>query len=568
MADSPCNAEQLDAIFVAAVQFIDPIIAKKDKIVPSLYRNKVERGPFQWGKTYLMKNQTHYGALPIQDSSASWSQTAPYRAPGTQGENDAGHDPCRFHGEVIEDGFEEKNFYLWEAMRRTTDICLNDILQGRFEWSQVLELKFEMLANVTIGEWEHITKDFYIDFTNKFFASPSVNQYGLLPFSANQLVFGTGLIPIPVGGLPNIGRLTQPILDRVYQWLLRQAPDAAVGTKDGMPIFGLITSPETSTEIIALDIERKRDVRYADPSLNLDGYGQVKAYQGFAHLLDVLAPRFEVDALGANLVRVYPFTQTATTVGVQANADPAYILAPFELSVIWLKNVYRANSPVASPTKISGYEFGPMDRMGTFTWLNIQERCENPHRLKGFFDALFQVSPEPLVHSNDAVSILHRRCNQLDLAYCIDDGDCDSVDFVSGAQHDVTEAVGAATQYDVTLDYKLNCGPGVEVTVAWVDAQTHVAIIVDDSAAPTYVIAFPHVLPAGWLVGPGGASTINHLTCDQCIEEPGFGDFFGNGRQNAGNPDQEVGIPAVDNSSPRGGKAAKAAAAKPEAKKE
>lgn len=569
MADSPCNAEQLDAIFVAAVPYIDPIIADKSKTIPSLYRGKIERGNFIWGRTYLQKNQTHYGAIPIQDSSGSWFETKPYVAPNPQ-TGDPGYDPCRYEGLVIQDGFEEKNFHLWQTNRRTTDICLNDILQGRFSYQQVLALKFEMLANVTAGEWEFIEKDMYIDFCNKFFAAPGTTLYGLLPFSANQLVFGTGLIPIPVGGLPNIGRLTQPVLDRVYQYLSRQASDGSVGMKDGMPIFGLITSPETSTEIIQLDMERKRDVRYADPTLNLEGYGAVRSYQGYAHLHDIMAPRFVVDATGTNLVRVYPYAQTATTVGEMVNVDPAYILAPFELSVIWLKNVYRCLIPNNGPTKIGGYEFGPNDRQGTFQWLNIQHRCENPRREKGYFDAKFEMSPEPLIHSNDAVAILHRRCLQLDQIYCIDDGECSSVDEVESAKHNETDLDAAATLYDITLEYKLNCGPGVQVTVKWADASTHEAILVDDSSAPTYVLAFPHVLPAGWLLGPNGNSSISTVTCVECIEE--HYDFFGDQLPGAGEPDQELtgtlevrGLPLNAQSATRG---AKPAAPKGEPKKE
>ena len=566
--DSPCNKEQLDDIFLAAVQYIDPVIADKSKKVPSLYRNKIGRGTFKWGQTYIQQNQTHYGAIPIQDSSASWAVTAPGRPAAGE---DPGHDPCRYESPVIEDGFETKAFQLWQTTRRTTDICLNDILQGRWSYEQVLQLKFDMLAAVTVGEWEYIEENFYINFCNKFFAAPGTSGYGLLPFGVTDLVFGTGTITIPALGLANIGTLTQEILDKVYQFLARQAPDAAVGLKSGMPQFGLITSPETSTEIIRHTVERRRDFRYADPMVNIDGYGAVEAYQGFAHIHHILAPRFVVNALGTLLVRVYPYAQTPTTVGDAVNVDPEYVNAPFELSVIWLNDVYRCLVPPNGPTSVGGHEFGPQDRMGTFNWLNIQHRCENPLREKGFFFGKFEMSPEPMIHSNDAVAILHRRCNQLDFHYCIDDGECHSVDFVSGVQHDATEAVGAATVYDVTLDYKLNCAPGTLITVLWTDAQTHAAVMVDDSAAPTYVIAFPHVLPAGWLAGPGGASTINHLTCNTCIEEPSFYDLF-NAPRSSGEPDQEgVDLPDARGvlNAPKAAKPAAPKAAKPnEPKKE
>lgn len=510
-SDSPCDVEVLNQAFVDATQYINPIIANKTKKYNSLYQSKIARGTFKYGEGYVKKSQTFYGGTAIQDCGASWSVVEPSRPAGTNGQDDPGHDSCRYESEVIGYGFEEKSYTLYQATRRTLDICLTDIL-FKWQFEKQLSLTFQMLSNVTLGEWEQIEREFYIDFANKYIATNSPDGIGLAEFSMN---LGDCFINVPAGGFDAIGTLGQPILDRIYQHLFRQVPDAAVGMKDGMPQFALITSPETSTELIRNDIDRNQDMRYAAPEFLVEGYGTVKAYQGYAHVKDPHAPRFKVSDDGTKLERVFPFVATPTTIGDAVNISEEYIKAPFELAVIFLKNVYRALVPPANPSRLAGaYNFDPADNMGQFHWINGWDRCENILREKGFFFSRMRIAPEPLENSTDAVVILHRRCTQLDMTYCIEDGTCDNREVVSCAKANEDDADDDATVYDVELDGLIDCGPGQALDVYFTGTSIEEAIMMDDANAPTYRIAFAAGTSGGWCDHDSGMAEIWCAWCE------------------------------------------------------
>jgi len=512
-SDSPCDVEVLNQAFIDAEQYINPIIANKTKDYVSLYYSKIKRGTFKYGEGYVKKSQTFYGGTAIQDCGSSWAVVEPSRPAGTNGQDDPGHDSCRYESEVIGYGFEEKSYTLYQATRRTLDICLNDIL-FKWQFEKQLALTYGMLANVTLGEWEQIEREFYMDFATKYLVINSNAGLGLEEFS---MTIGTCEVAVPAGGFDAIGTLTQPVLDRFYQYLYRQAKDAALGMKDGMPQFGLITSPETSTGLIRDDATRNQDMRYADPKFLIEGYGTVSAYQGYAHIHDPFAPRFKVSDDGTVLERVFPFATTPTTIGDAVNISEDYIMAPFEISVIFLKDVYQALVPPSNPSKLAkAYTFDPADNMGEFHWVNIQDRCENILKEKGFFFSRFRIAPEPLQHSNDAVIILHQRCTQLDLTLCVTDGTCDDTTVVACAQADDSEALADSTVYDVELEANLDCHPGQEVTVTFTGTLTLPAIIVADTNAPTYRLAFAAGVAGGHCAYDSGMATVQ---CSWCPEE-------------------------------------------------
>lgn len=509
---TPCNVEEINTAFLQAVPFINQIIANKTRLYKAIYRDLIPRGVFEYGQGYTKYNETFCGGLAIQDAGASWAQMAPYRAPGTNGPEDPGHDPCKYQGEVISYGFEQKQYTVYEANRRTLDICLTDIM---FDWQfeKQLALIYQSLSNVTLGEWEQITREIYLSFCNKFWAQENVTgtTWGLEPLT---MAMFSSTIAIPLGGLGTVGRLNQSILDRCYQWLSRQAPEGALSNDGGMPIFGLITSMETSTEVITQDQAEVIANLFGNPGLLIEGYGKVKQYKGFAHILAPDTPRFKVNATGTALERVWPYSATATFIGNAINVNQDYIRAPFEMSVIFLKKVYTALVPPANPARLAGgYTFDPVNNFGEFDWMNIQERCENPRREKGFFAARMRIAPEPDINSTDAVAILHRRCDLLDIVEC---GSCSAdtdIHVVSCAKFTATEADNVAVKYIVELEECLPCQIGERITVTFNDASTACATIADDWGSPFYVIIFDAATAAGWCLGASGITTMHYINC-------------------------------------------------------
>jgi len=511
MESTPCNVEQINNAFIAAVPDINPIIANKSKMYKAVYRDLIERGNFEYGKGYTKYNETFYGGIAVQDAGASWSQMQQSRAPKTNGSDDAGYDACAYQSEVINYGFEQKSYTIYQATRRTNDICLTDIM---FDWQyeKQLALIYQALANVTLGEWEQITRELYLNFCKKFYAQADPSNTTNLGLKTFTMGMFSSTVAIPAAGIGDIGRLTQSVLDRVYSYLSRQAADAALGMKSGSPIFGLITSMETSNEVITKDTEIRKDYRYLQEEYLIQGYGSALTYRGFSHIHDPAAPRLVVNALGTALTRVWPFLESPTTIGNAIDINPAYIAAPFEISAVFLKDVYKALTPTPNPSSLaSGYKFDPADNFGEFHWLNIQERCDNLLREKGFFFSRFRIAPEPWIHSNDAICILHRRCNELEITECPTCWTAGSspIAVSACAQVNASDVAADATEYYLTLASCLPCDVGQMVTVTGTSPSTAVVgVIAEDFAAPIYKIVFPVGVATGRCAAYGGPATV------------------------------------------------------------
>ena len=124
------------------------------------------------------------------------------------------------------------------------------------------------------------------------------------------------------------------------------------------------------------------------------------------------APRYKVKetngAVSTTLERVYPYKHEATTIGTATNIDKDYVYAPYELSVIFLKNVMRGLVP-ENPTAVSGATFGGASNLGTYKWINIPDETTNLLGETGFMFARYNCAPEPLEQVDNAVTLLHRR---------------------------------------------------------------------------------------------------------------------------------------------------------------
>lgn len=510
-SESPCDVETLNQAFIDAAQYMNPVIADKTKKYNSLYRSKIERGTFTYGEGYVKMSHTFYGGTAVQDCGASWSAVEASRPAGTNGVNDPGHDSCRYESEVINYGFKAKQYSMYQASRRTLDICLNDIL-FKWQYEKQLSLIYKMLANVTLGEWEQISREFYMDFAQKFVVMNSNSGLGLENFT---MTLGDCEIDIPAAGMASVGMLTQPVLDRFYQYLFRQCPDAGMGMKDGMPQYALITSPETSTDLIRQDGTANTDMRYQNPSFLIEGYGTVEAYRGYAHIKDPHAPRFVLNEDGSKLVRVQPYVATPTNIGEQVNVDESYIMAPFEISVIFLKNVYKMLVPPVNPSKLAGgYDFDPRNNYGEFDFYNIQDRCENIRREKGFFFMVMKGAPEPGENSSDAIIILHKRCLDIPIVVCEPTGTCDNRAVEACAAAGTTASIDDELDYDVELDGLISCGPGELVDVYFTDKTIVQATIVAENNAPTYRIRFATAVAGGWCANGTGMAEIWCSKCD------------------------------------------------------
>ena len=255
-------------------------------------------------------------------------------------------------------------------------------------------------------------------------------------------------------------KLTQGILRRVYMRLLRDgAGSAAQGKENGAPVFNLITSAETSDDIIKLNSDIRSDFRYSTkPNELLAPLGVERSYGGFYHIIDPYPPRYNrvaltatahasavytvadstglevgdvitvtgndgttvksttsvVSALTATSVtisaavtspsstdklfawkRVFPFTRTSATKGNKYDINASYLSAAYEDSIILVNEVYH--SVVPKPLGSMGQMgFDAQGYRGDFKWKNIPDRATNVDGAVGFFRATFANGSKPV----------------------------------------------------------------------------------------------------------------------------------------------------------------------------
>lgn len=137
------------------------------------------------------------------------------------------------------------------------------------------------------------------------------------------------------GGIfPNVGTLTQGLLNVLYLQLIREGGgNKPMGRENGRPIFTLVCSPEISDALIRLNANTRDDYRYS-PQVSelLKPLGVERSHRGFYHLNDIQIPRYNyvpgsagitalnVGAWDANS-RTGTVNITASTVGL-ANIVP------------------------------------------------------------------------------------------------------------------------------------------------------------------------------------------------------------------------------------------------------
>lgn len=509
------NIAGLNNSFIRAEQFVHQAIANKSKETMSIWRDMIGLGNFEYGRGYMMKKHSFYGGKETTEATGDWYQLKDYN--DRTDSNDAAENACQYDPVVTGYGFEEKKYTIYETTRKTEDICLRDIV-FHYQFEQQLELIFNSLADITLGAWEKWLRETYVTFATKqlvaegfpnFTITGSTNSAGVVTQAGLREVNLQGTAP------DQIGVLSQDVLDYHYQYLARQARAGKVSDgENGMPVFALVTSFETSTELISKDTVRNEDMRYARPSFLLEGYGTITGYKNFAHSHDMEAPRYKIKASDpTKLERVYPYEFTPTTIGEATNISRDYVTAPFEMSIIFLKDVYRGLVP-ENPTAVSGATFGGASNLGTYKWINIEDKDTNLLGETGFMFARFNCAPEPLEQVDNALCMIHRRHQAIPVVQPLQGSDSSSAS--SSAQNILSvvakvqpgETGTSYKEVEVVLENPLtdNIGDQVAVNIngtLYNNANSNAPIITRDYGNGRYRIAF--TTAANWAATIGMA---------------------------------------------------------------
>lgn len=477
--DIQLSVEQLNNTFVAAQPYYAPVIAERAKHYNKIWGKLIQRGTFNYGEGYVKSKFQYHGGVADQSTSRIWQAMAASTPPNPS-TGDPGTNACRYEASVIGYGIEQKQYTIYQTLRRTEDICLTDIL-FKHKAEKFLQAFMKSMADVTLGEWENFTRDVYVTFCEKVFCIE-----GQPAFTAS---LGCSTIDVSGVDVNAIGLLSQEVLDRMYQYLYREAAMGALAMKGAKPVFGIMSSAETLTDLIENDSTRRTDMRYANPNFLLDGIGSVDEYKSWSHMEDPQTIRFKLSSDGTTLIRVFPFKEEATTIGNKIVVDQEYIDAPFEISLVIVKDVCSVLVPPANPS-FGSAQFDAIGNYGDFFWSNIKDRVTNPLGEIGYWLARFRGAPEPGDNSDRAWAILHRR--NVGMAITLPDT-CDTSP--SDGDVNVTSAatLSAEDTYDrmiVVLAGCVNSDLGDTLVVTNGDSETANAVITNYLGGTSYELTF------------------------------------------------------------------------------
>lgn len=306
---------------------------------------------------------------------------------------------------------------------QTPCICLDD-LKTSFQIESQIAKTVEQLTQLTKTVLDNRRRSAYLQITNKiqsgYNTEYSFNSNSSIPSTAsggdlNYCVNGTSVgLPAPTY------QLSQDQLDELRVVLIRDgAGHNALGKENGAPVLGLVTSPETSRQLLRNNSDLRQDIRYATPSELIAPLGVDRSFAGYYHLVDMEVPRFTYSTPTYNSsgvltsggwTQIYPFVSVSTNKGIAWNHNPAYDVAPYEAAFIFHPDVYEEAVQQVGPN-IPGAAFDdyPYYYSGQFFWLNIRDAVQNPLGKIGRWLAVFQNGTRPIAPYLGR-TIIHKRC--------------------------------------------------------------------------------------------------------------------------------------------------------------
>ena len=189
--------------------------------------------------------------------------------------------------------------------------------------------------------------------------------------------------------------ISNAILDKIYFQLVRKgAGTNAYGRENGRPVFGLVCSSEASYQL-QTEAGFRDDVRYNNAVVSdlIAPLGVEKSFRGFYHLIDDMAPRFNLALSGDKLVEVpvYSVDQTNNKVIMNTNYDSADVEAAYILHQDVMESLIPA--PI---TGAGSLKFDPVNYKGDFKWTNIPDVVRNPDGTIGFFRGIMASASKPI----------------------------------------------------------------------------------------------------------------------------------------------------------------------------
>ena len=282
-----------------------------------------------------------------------------------------------------------KNYSLKRAIIESPRIALEDLRFAAYRQEQLRAI-MDNMTTATRFTWENRNRDeFELISDNLIVCKTASTAYVT---GREGLIVSASSTTANTNQLNATANISNAILDKAYFQLVRKGAGAnAYGKENGRPIFALVCSSEAS---YALQTEAgfRDDVRYNASKVSdlIAPLGVEKAFRGFYHLVDDLAPRFVIDTNA--YVRKQPYDISALAVVTDSSA---YENATHELAFILHPEVMESQVPT-SFSGSNGLTFNPLNYRGDFKWTNILSEISNPDGGIGFFRGVLASASKPI----------------------------------------------------------------------------------------------------------------------------------------------------------------------------
>lgn len=445
------------------LQHIDPLIEKKLAKNPRFWHDRIPRGQFQLHNGAVHQTRTFHAGLQKYAGIDEWEDIDPRPS--------LTNDPCRFpkHGTYNYDWTQ----MAWSGMRAawgSPQICAN-AFRYLEDAAQQLALILDAGMETGVQMQEVFNRDTYVskstDFgrsyvmsqlyrgskgSPRYFYDPRV-KFGAAgdraTHTADQTKVNRAFIVIDAS--VEIEPLNWSVLDRAHEYLKYRCPDAALGSVDGEPMFGLMCNSEDIDKSIEGDDRVYREWLEAKPLALIDRYNlSPRVFRRWAIVSDSNQLRFKIlrhvamwddtactayGGVGAELVgkapdgvyiavAVDPLIPDREQRGMNGGPIPAenedYIDAELAIAPVFMNNVLTNMFETQGTVNLgSGTHFGAFPALnGQWSWVLNPKTEENPFEQIGKFYGLFLIHQKPEDRVRDTISFLYRRCKETIRARC------------------------------------------------------------------------------------------------------------------------------------------------------
>ena len=384
--ENKCTPEVLDLAFKKAEQYVDEQIVKRVPKFKKFWSDLFPMKPVEDGMGLKFdKVRLHLDPGPFYDGFDGWR---PLEISRPENSLQGAHDACGFLPEKVGHGMETLEYSLMQRDFATDKICLADI-RTFWKFREIQDAIYSNLASITAHVKEQLARNAAMSFAVKHIAIPGLPFNHVDPYKMPNIQGAS------------VGRLNFRVLKRVYDFAIDELAPYAVGSQDGLPLLGLIASPDTLDELYYEDpgiLETRRAMAGGNGSGDLlSNYGFSGTIRGmFVPMKDWHAPRFRADASG-NLIRVFPKERNVPIeIGTRAVTNPDYIKAEYELLIVYTSGIANIRTRRALTSVGGQSSFGPEPQglLGQWKWSNIESE-QNPHKRVGRYITTMEAGVEP-----------------------------------------------------------------------------------------------------------------------------------------------------------------------------